>query len=37
MIAPFETDQKWSRPAVKPFDPRKDPLSMLYAVVDADV
>jgi hypothetical protein len=28
-IAPFETDQKWARPAVKPFDPQTDALSIL--------
>ena len=28
MVAPFETDQKWSRPAVKPFNPQTDVLSM---------
>jgi hypothetical protein len=27
-IVPFETDQKWSRPAVREFNPDKDALSM---------
>ena len=26
-LAPFETDQKWTRPAVKPFNPERDSLS----------
>jgi hypothetical protein len=26
-VAPFETDQKWTRPAVKPFSPDDDALS----------
>jgi len=29
-LAPFETDQKWARPAVKPFNPEKDSLSTSY-------
>jgi hypothetical protein len=27
-LAPFETDQKWTRPIVKPFSPDKDSLSI---------
>ena len=26
-LAPFETDQKWNRPEVKPFNPEQDSLS----------
>ena len=27
VVAPFETDQKWARPPLKPFDPETDSLS----------
>ena len=33
MAAPFETDQKWARPAVKPFDPTTDSLSISISYV----
>jgi hypothetical protein len=29
-LAPFETDQKWNRPEVKPFNPEKDSFSTSY-------
>lgn len=36
VLAPFETDQKWTRPTVKQFDPRTDALSSPFMLYDVD-